>query len=142
MTTTPLEHQNEITPRRPAEVVREFLQAFFSGDTETARTYIGDDFSFRAPRIEGRGDQAAFFGGAEAKARYVRNLRILRQWEDGDDVSTVYELEVETPDGSASLLMHEWHLVNDGQITSSVMVFDTDAPAARLIAQALMGSQH
>ena len=63
---------------------------------------------------------------------------LLRQWQDGDDVSTAYEIDVRTAAGAATMLLHEWHTVANGQLRSSVMAFDTAAPAARLLHDALM----
>ena len=58
----------------------------------------------------------AFFAAAEGKDRLVRCFRMLRQWEDGEDVCSLYELDVETPAGAASLVMSEWHTVRDGRL--------------------------
>jgi hypothetical protein len=84
------------------------------------------------------GSQEVFFAGAEEKSALVRGFRVLRQWEDADDVSTLYEIDVETKAGAASMLMFEWHHVRDSSIDSTVMVFDTIAPAAELIRTELM----
>jgi hypothetical protein len=35
------------------------------------------------------------------------------------------------------MVMHEWHTVVDGHLTASLMTFDTAAPAARLMHDAL-----
>ncbi len=122
---------------RNSDLVVTFLNAFMSGDTETAERLVGDDFSFRASLREGVGDRAAYFAGAKAKAKYIEDFRVLRQWEDGDDVSTLYELDIRTPQGSATVPMSEWHTVRDGKIGSTFMVFDGDAKAVHLMRDAL-----
>jgi len=121
----------------PASVVTEYLTAYLSADISKASSMVREDFSFRAPLVENTADKAIFFAGSERKAAYVRGFRILRQWQDGDDVSTLYELDIRTREGEASLLMHEWHKLAAGQIASTVMLFDTAAPGARLLHQAL-----
>jgi len=78
-----------------------------------------------------------FFAGSDRKAGYIGGFKILRQWEDGDEVSTLYEIDIRTREGAASLLMHEWHTLAGGQIASSLMLFDTAAPAVRLLHAAL-----
>jgi hypothetical protein len=127
------------TPPTPsaAEVVTEYLTAYLSGNIPKARSMIGADFVFRAPLIENTATTDVFFAGADRKARYIRSFAILRQWENGDEVSTLYRIDVNTPSGNASMLMHEWHTTASGQIVSSVMLFDTAAPAARLLGDAL-----
>jgi len=123
------------------EVVTAYLTAYLSGDIPTARSMIKDDFSFRAPLLESTASKDVFFAGAERKASYIRSFSILRQWEDGNEVSTLYRLEVSTSSGSASMLMHEWHTTSSGQIASTVMLFDSAAPAARLLQEALKAPQ-
>jgi hypothetical protein len=123
--------------QRPSEIVTRFLSSYHSGRIADARAMLTEDLSFRAPLVD-EGSQEAFFAGAEEKSALVRGFRVLRQWEDADDVSTLYEIDVETKAGAASMLMHEWHHIRDGSIDSTVMVFDTVAPAAELIRAELM----
>lgn len=118
-------------------VVTNFLQAFMSGDVKTAEQLIRDDFSFRAPLHKGNGDKTAYFAGAGKKAKFIRAFRILRQWADGDHVSTFYELDIRTPEDSAIMAMSEWHTVVAGQVASTFMVFDSSAKAVQLLRNAL-----
>lgn len=121
----------------PATVVADYLTAFLSGDIAKARSAMTDDFTFRAPLVHANGTKEVFFAGAEHKSALIRDFRILRLWQDGDEVSCVYEIDVETPAGRASMPLHEWHLVRDGRIAAISMIFDTHAPAADLIRNAL-----
>lgn len=121
------------------QIVGEFLHAFMSGDIRTASALAREDFSFRAPLLAGRGDKAAYFAGASDKARFIHRFHILRQWGDDSEVSTLYELEIRTPDGGATLPVSEWHTVEADQITSTFMVFDTAAAAVQLLRRALGG---
>jgi hypothetical protein len=123
--------------QRPSEIVTRFLSSYHGGRIGDARAMLTEDFSFRAPLVD-EGSQEVFFAGAEEKSALVRGFRVLRQWEDGDDVSTLYEIDIETKAGAASMLIHEWHHIRDGSIDSTVMVFDTVAPAAELIRAELM----
>lgn len=50
----------------------------------------------------------------------------------------MYEIDVRTDGGAASMRLHEWHTVRDARLVSTVMTFDTAAPAALLMHQALM----
>ena len=63
----------------------------------------------------------------------ARGCRILRQWQDGNEVCSVYGFNVETSAGPTSVLVSEWNTVSDGQVASSLMEFDTGPfrPAAR-----------
>ncbi len=126
----------------PAHIVSNFLEAFMSGDMERASSLVRDDFSFRAPLQQGTGGKAEYFGGAEEKARFIREFRILRQWADGNQVSTLYDIEIGTAEDAATMAISEWHTVREGQIASTFMVFDSDAPAAHLMADALGAHHH
>ncbi len=107
-----------------SQVVVEYLTAFSSGHFDRARSLVSDDFSFRGPRLSTVG-RDAFFAAAEGKDRFVRGFRMLRQWEDGNEVCSVYELDFATPAGAGSLVMSEWHTIRDGRLASSLLVFDT-----------------
>jgi hypothetical protein len=107
-----------------ASVVVDYLTAFTAGDMDRARSLVSEDFSFRGPRggTEGRDE---FFAAATWIGPYLRGVRILRQWEDGDDVSSLYEYDLGTKAGAASIRISEWSTVRDGQLTSALAVFDT-----------------
>lgn len=128
-------------PTTPSALVTAFLEAFLSGEIDRARAMVTEDFSFRAPLHQGSGDQAAYFAGAEHKTRFIRAFRILRQWVDGDQVATFYELDVQTREGAATMAMSEWHTLRDGRLASTCMVFDSNAKAATLL-RAALGAQH
>jgi ketosteroid isomerase-like protein len=140
MTNTSSARRADITTLNTAAIVNEFLASFLSGDIDRAQSMVRDDFTFRAPLIEDAATKEAFFAGSQRKASHVRDFRIVRQWEDGAEVSTVYEIDVDTSAGAASMLMHEWHTVRDGQLASTIMSFDTGAPAAQLLRDALASS--
>ncbi|HEX4215814.1 MAG TPA: hypothetical protein VIA06_21050 [Candidatus Dormibacteraeota bacterium] len=122
-----------------AETVTEFLSAFLVGSLTRAVEMVREDFTFRAPLIEGTASRETFFAGAEEKRRFLRGFRVVRQCSIGTEVSTLYEIDVETGKGSASMLLNEWHTVREGRLASSIMTFDTAASAARLLGDALGG---
>jgi ketosteroid isomerase-like protein len=112
--------------RSASQVVLDYLTAFYSADFDTARSLVADDFSFRGPFLQIEGGDA-FFQGAAGLASIVRGYQLVRQWQDGHDVSSVYEVNLETPGAKGTVLMSEWSTVRDGQLTASRVVFDTAA---------------
>jgi ketosteroid isomerase-like protein len=123
-----------ITPH-PDEIVTTYLTAFFGGDIATARGLVHEDFRFAAPLDSGGIEE--FFAGAERKAALIRKLRIQRLWSDADEVATVYELDIETATGNASLPVFEWDRVRDGRVIATTMMFDTADRAIELMRDAL-----
>lgn len=117
---------------RPSEVVTRFLTHFYAGRLDEARAMLTPNFSFQAPLADG-GSREDYFAGADKKVGLIEGFRVVRQWEDGSDVATLYEIDVETDAGSAAMRMFEWHRVRGHSIESTVMVFDTVAAAADLL---------
>ena len=121
----------------PSQIVREFLTAFLSGNIEKASGMMSDSFYFEAPLQGWRAGKQVYFAGAEKKATFIRDFKILRQWEDGDEVSTVYELDLGTTQEHAPIVISEWHKVRDGRLASAVMIFDARAKAVEIMRNAL-----
>ena len=106
------------------QLVSDYLEALIEGDLERAGELLSEDFTFRGPMLETHG-RDAYLDEAAGAFESVRGVRLLRQWEDADDVCSVYELEVKTPAAETTMLMSEWNQVRDGRLASSVLVFDT-----------------
>ena len=87
-----------------SRIVSEFLTAFLSGDHDKTASLLTSDFSFRAPLVPHGGDKTAYFAGAKEKVKYIRRFGILYQWANQNEVVTFYELEIETPKGSATMI--------------------------------------
>jgi hypothetical protein len=107
-----------------SRVVNQYLEAFWSGDFDTARTLVADAFSFQGPFLQ-TDDKRAFFAGSSGLLPIMRGYRLLRQWEDGDEVCSVYEFNVGTPAGAGSVFTSEWDTVRDGRLSAVRLVFDT-----------------
>ena len=114
-----------------AELVNSYLDAFYLGDFDRASVVVADGFTFQGPFLKVEGKDA-FFSGAQGLRGIVRGHRLLRQWVDGNDVSSLYEAELATPAGKGSVIMSEWHQVADRQLVSGRVIFDTNAFRALL----------
>jgi len=112
-------------------VVAEYLTAFYTGDFDRARTLVAPSFSFRGPFLQAQG-RDGFFAGAQGLRPIVRGHRLLHQWVDGAEVCSIYDVTFETPSGSGSVPMSEWHTVHAGRLTTAFVLFDTTAFRALL----------
>ena len=109
-----------------AAIFNSYLDAFTSGDIDRATTLITDDFAFTGPILQSQGKQA-FVDGARTAQAIAAGYTMLRQFEDGDDVVSIYEFEVGPPATPGKVLMMEWNTVRDDKLASAQVVFDTAA---------------
>lgn len=111
-------------PREGAQLVRRYLEAFTAGDWTVVEGLLTEDFRLVGPdsTIEGR---AALLAAGEQLLPMMRGHRMLRQWEDGDEVCSVYEFLMESPAATVTSYMTEWNTVRDGRIASGRLLFDT-----------------
>jgi hypothetical protein len=109
----------------------QYLTAFCSGDFDSARALVAEDFSFEGPtrKVQGRD---AFFEGAAPLQPFLRGLRLIRRWEDGGESCWIYDLDIETPVASGALTIADWVTVRDGLVAAERILFDTATFAALL----------
>ena len=105
-------------------IINQYLKSFYSGDFKTAETFVDKEFDFKGPFIQVTG-RDNYFSAASRLVPIVRGHVMLRQWEDGFDVSSLYEVAIQTPLSSGTILMSEWNAVVNGRLTSGRLVFDT-----------------
>jgi ketosteroid isomerase-like protein len=110
----------------PSAAVDDYLSAFYSGDFAAARSVVADEFTFEGPFITAESKES-FFESAEGLRTIVRGHRTLRRMVDGNDVSTIYAMALETPVGAGSVTVSEWHHVRGGQLLSGHLFFDSAA---------------
>lgn len=108
----------------PATLVNAYLTAYTSGDVDRATSLVSEDFSFQGPMQATAGRNALREIVAHVAAS-VRGHQVLRQWQDGDEVCTIYRLRVDTGSQATSVLVSEWNTVRGGEVASSLMIFDT-----------------
>lgn len=109
-----------------AETASAYLTAFWSGDFDAVRALLAEDFSFCGPFVQVRG-RDPFLDSAAGLKPIIRGHRLLRQWADGDEVCSWYDVDLQTPVKSGAVTMSEWHAVREGKLTSGRVVFDAAA---------------
>ncbi|WP_370370366.1 nuclear transport factor 2 family protein [Catenulispora sp. GP43] len=111
------------------DLFRTYLDRFTSGDIAGAAELLTDDFRFHGPMLTSEG-KAAFLAGSAQLGPIMRGFRMHRQWQDGDQVCSFYDFNIQTPAGAGSIPMAEWNTVRDGKLASARLIFDTAAMAA------------
>jgi YHS domain-containing protein len=108
---------------RPAkDTVEQYLHAFYTGDSATARRYLAVDLSFSGP--------SASFASADAFLRAsahvgssVRALKIHKLFVDCSDVAVFLELTLGEP--HSSIVVADWYHLDGEQIASIRTILDT-----------------
>jgi ketosteroid isomerase-like protein len=112
-----------------AEIFRTYLARFTSGDRAGAAELLTEDFLFHGPMLRSQG-KAAFLAGSVALDPIMRGADVHRQWEEGDELCSIYDFKIETPAGAAAIPMAEWNTFRDGKLASARLIFDTAAMTA------------
>jgi hypothetical protein len=112
-----------------AEIFRTYLARFTSGDRDGAAELLTEDFQFHGPMLQSEG-KAAFLAGSAGLCPIMRGADVRRQWEEGDELCSIYDFKIETPAGAGSIPMAEWNTFRDGKLASTRLIFDTAVMAA------------
>jgi predicted SnoaL-like aldol condensation-catalyzing enzyme len=110
----------------PVTIVNHYLDAFYSGNFPQAQTLVADDYHFKGPFVEAT-NKDMYFASAAPLVRIVKGHRLLRQWEDGDEVCSIYDVALETPAGQGTVTMSEWHKTAQDKLVSGRVILDTAA---------------
>jgi hypothetical protein len=92
---------------------------------------LTEDFRLHGPMLRSEG-KTAFLEGSAGLCPTMRGTYVHRQWEEGDELCSIYDFKIETPTGTASIPMAEWNSFRDGKLASARLIFDTAAMAAVL----------
>ncbi len=104
-----------------SEVVHGFLRAVGARDFEAAGTLLGNQFTFRGP-FDTFSDPKSYLGALQKLYPIVKAVKVQKLFEDGDEACLLYDMETNTPIGTAFIC--EWFKVRDGKIASIRAVFD------------------
>ncbi len=72
-------------------------------------------------------DKETFFKSAPPLALIAKGHRLLRQCADGDEASSILEVNLETPTGKGRVTMSEWYTLRAGKLVSGNVILDTAA---------------
>ena len=109
---------------RPLDVARRFYEATSARRSEDLAGLVSEDVTFEGPLMRARG-APEYLAMNEQLLRFHGNMTMLRQFENGDDVCSIYELTMATPaGGELTLTMADWIGVADGKVAAQRIYFD------------------
>jgi ketosteroid isomerase-like protein len=104
-----------------AEVVGALKKAMGSGDLAAARKLMHDDMTFRGP-FDSFAKPEPYLEALHKLHSIVKGVHVHKMFVDGDDVCMLYDMETNSPAGTAFIA--EWLHVRAGKVVSIRTVFD------------------
>jgi limonene-1,2-epoxide hydrolase len=104
-----------------ADVVNGFLHAVGEGDFALARKRLANDLTFQGP-FDTFNDPDSYLEALRKLYPIVKKVSVRKLFEAGDDICLLYDMETNTPIGTAFIC--EWFTVRDRKIISIRAVFD------------------
>lgn len=108
------------------EIVGRYKEAFGSGDVQTARSLLADDFHFEGP-FENFDNPDAYLQSLARLAPIVEGVDVKKVLADGEDVVTIYDLRTNI---AGTCPVSEWATVKNGKIAELRAYFDARPFAA------------
>ena len=109
---------------KPLEIVNRFYDARNSRRLQDVRALVSEDVTFVSPMMKATGSRE-HMAALERLLGFQSGMKMLHQFEDGDDVGLIYELSVITPAGaSLTLPIADWLQVKNGKIAAQRIYFD------------------
>jgi ketosteroid isomerase-like protein len=119
-----LESLRQRLEERPLAVVNRFYEATNNRRIDEIAGLVSDEVTFDGPLMQARGARE-YLAMNEQLLGFHHETKMLRQFEDGDDVCSIYELTMATPAGDEQVLtLADWIEVADGKIASQRIYFD------------------
>ena len=110
--------------QRPLDVVNRFYEAAADGHIDKLADLVSDDVTFDGPVMHTRGAHE-YIAMSEQLLAFHRETTMLRQFENGDGVCSIYELRMATPaGGELTLTMADWIDVAGGKVAAQRIYFD------------------
>jgi ketosteroid isomerase-like protein/uncharacterized protein YndB with AHSA1/START domain len=119
-----LERLKQRLELRPLAVVNRFYDATATREAAALAPLVDDAVTFEGPLMRASGARE-YLGLNEQLVSFHRDTKMLRQFENGSSVCSIYELTMATPaGGEVALTMADWIDVADGKIASQRIYFD------------------
>ncbi len=108
----------------PRHVVERFYDVTNNRGGAGLRDVVAGDIRFVGPLMQASGaDQ--YVAMNEQLLPFHKGWKLLRQFVDGDDVCTIYEMTMGTPSGGTIVLpLVDWIRVSEGRVAEQRIYFD------------------
>lgn len=112
---------------KATDVVNRFYEATEARRAQDLPALVADDVTFIGPMMKAEG-ASEYVAMNEQLLGFHAGTRMLRRFQNGDDVCSIYEMDMSTPaGGSITLAIADWIRVKDGKIAEQRIYFDPRA---------------
>ena len=119
-----LEGLRQRLEHRPLDVVRRFYEATSKRRVDALAGLVSEDVTFDGPLMHARGARE-YIAMNEQLLPFHRDTTMLRQFENGAAVCSIYELTMATPSGDElTTTMADWIEVAEGRVAAQRIYFD------------------
>jgi ketosteroid isomerase-like protein len=93
-------------------------------DADGIRPYLADDFTFVGPLAQTVGIEAYVALNQQLLPAHVET-RVLKQFQDGNEVCSIYEMDLRKPNGEIfTAKMADWVKVKNGRMAEQYIYYD------------------
>src|SRR5437762_2804629 len=109
---------------RALEAVNRFYRTTNDRDADGVGRHVADDIRFVGPLMATTGADAYVEINRQLLPSHLAT-RMKIQFEDGDQVCSIHEMDLRTPDGGTlTVEMADWITITDGRISSQRIYYD------------------
>jgi hypothetical protein len=106
---------------KTADLVTGYLRTLGRRDFAATRRLLAEEFAFEGP-FDTFDNPDSYLGALKKLYPIVKGIKVQKLFEDGDDACLLYDMETNTPIGTAMIC--EWFRIRGGKIISIHAVFD------------------
>lgn len=111
------------------EVANRYFDTWQNKNGEGLGELLSEDFSFVGPIDQL--DKAGMLEAVPKMGPILEKFHMRQQFEDGDNVCCIYDLDMVTPGGTMTIPMAEWLRVSNGKISQVRLFFDASKLAGQ-----------
>jgi ketosteroid isomerase-like protein/uncharacterized protein YndB with AHSA1/START domain len=119
-----LDGLKRLVEQRPLDVVNRFYKATAKRDAAALAAFVSEDVNFDGPLMRAQGERE-YLAMNEQLLGFHRDTTMLRQFENGNSVCSIYELRMATPaGGELTVVIADWIEIAGGKIAAQRIYFD------------------
>lgn len=109
---------------KPTEIVNRFYDAWNKKDPEAMAELLDDNTTYEGPLVTWKGKQQYLEGAKQVIHGGFNSVKSLKQFENGDTVCSITEIEISTPNGPILVHGAELTRVSGDKIAESRTFYD------------------